>query len=134
MPELSACGSNVPDMTNLMSEAAQMLDAVRLARGVGQVWTPEHLVPLRTNVRQHHAAQLRAVHGALDQGFKEPNADWWAYFAPQPKWRSWRRWVGGSWHQMIVICFANCGLRYFGRLRRVIKGRAARPAELTKGT
>lgn len=68
-------------MTDLISEAAQMPDAaVRFARGVGQVRTPEHLVPLRTSVRQHHAGQLRAVHAALDQRFKQPNADWMGVF------------------------------------------------------
>jgi hypothetical protein len=68
-------------MADLISEAAQMPDAaVGFARGVGQVWTPEHLVPLRTSVRQHHRAQLHAVHAALDQRFKEPNADWMGVF------------------------------------------------------
>jgi hypothetical protein len=50
-------------MGDLISEAAQMPDAaVRFARGVDRVWTPEHLVPLRTIVRQRHGAQLRAFH------------------------------------------------------------------------
>lgn len=77
MPDLSLARSNVPNMADVISEAAQMPDAaIRFARGVGQVWTPEHLVPLRTNVRQHHGGQLRAVHAALGQRFKQPNADW----------------------------------------------------------
>jgi hypothetical protein len=63
-------------MRDLDLEAAQMPDAaIRFARGVDRVWTPEHLVPLRTTVRQRHGAQLRAVFDALDQRFNEPNAD-----------------------------------------------------------
>jgi hypothetical protein len=73
--------SNVTGMADLISEAAQMPDAaVRFAQGVGQVWTPEHLVPLRTSVRQNHGGQLRAVHAALDQRFKQPTAEWMGVF------------------------------------------------------
>lgn len=68
-------------MTDLIAEAAQMPDAaVRFARGVGQVWTPEHLVPLRTRVREKRTAALHAVHAALDQRFKQPNAEWMGVF------------------------------------------------------
>jgi hypothetical protein len=71
----------VPAMHDLLSEAAQMpYAAVRFAQGVGQVWTPNHLVPLRTNVRDNHGAQLRAVHVALDERFNQPNADWIGVF------------------------------------------------------
>jgi hypothetical protein len=79
--ELSCLRSNVPGMSDLISEAAQMPDAaIRFARGVDTVWTPEHLVPLRTTVRQRHGAQLRAVHAALDERFNEPNAGWMGVF------------------------------------------------------
>ena len=65
----------------MIAEAAQMPDAaVRFARGVGQVWTPEHLVPLRARVRQQNGAALRAVHAALDQRFNDPNANWMGVF------------------------------------------------------
>jgi hypothetical protein len=68
-------------MGDLISEAAQMPDAaIRFARGVDRVWTPEHLVPLRTIVRERHGAQLHAVHAALDQRFKQPNANWMGVF------------------------------------------------------
>jgi hypothetical protein len=71
----------VPTMHDLVAEAAQMPDAaVRFAQGVGQVWTPNHLVPLRTSVRDHHGAQLRAVHAALDERFNQPNANWIGVF------------------------------------------------------
>jgi hypothetical protein len=53
-------------------------------------------VPLRTIVRQRHGAQLRAVHAALDQRFKQPNADWMGAFRAAAEWRSWNRWVGKS--------------------------------------
>jgi hypothetical protein len=79
--ELSYLRSNVPGMGDLVSEAAQMPDAARrFARGVDRMWTPEHLVPLRTTVRQRHGAQLRSVHAALDQRFNEPNANWMGVF------------------------------------------------------
>ena len=68
-------------MADLISEASQMPDAaIRFARGVSEVWTPKHLVPLRTNVRQQHAGQLRAVHAALDERFNQPTADWMGVF------------------------------------------------------
>jgi hypothetical protein len=68
-------------MGDLISEAAQMPDAaIRFARGIGQVWTPDHLVPLRTTVRQRHGAQLGAVHAALDERFNDRNANWMGVF------------------------------------------------------
>jgi hypothetical protein len=68
-------------MTDLISESLQMPDgSVRFARGVSFVTTPDHLVPLRSTVRQHHGTQLRAVHAALDQRFNQPNADWMGVF------------------------------------------------------
>ncbi|GFG65522.1 hypothetical protein MKUB_30120 [Mycobacterium kubicae] len=68
-------------MANLIIEAGQMPDAaIRFAQGIGQVWTPEHLVPLRTRVRQQHAGQLRSVFRALDQRFGEPNGQWMGVF------------------------------------------------------
>ena len=71
----------LPIVGDLIAEAAQMPDAaIRFARGVGSVWTPEHLVPLRTRVRQQHATQLRGLHAALDKRFSQPNADWMGVF------------------------------------------------------
>ena len=64
-------------MGDLISEAGQMPDAaIGFARGVSNVWTPDHLVPLRTTVRQRHGVQLRAVHAALDRRFEQPTANW----------------------------------------------------------
>jgi len=54
--------------------------AIRFARGVSQVWTPEHLVPLRTTVRKRHSDQRGSVHAALDERFNDRNADWMGDF------------------------------------------------------
>ncbi|MBN3507683.1 hypothetical protein JYB55_02380 [Mycolicibacterium septicum] len=68
-------------MVDLIAEASQMPDAaIRFARGVSQVWTPEHLVPLRTIVRKRHSGELGAVHAALDDRFNDRNADWMGVF------------------------------------------------------
>jgi hypothetical protein len=54
----------------LMEEAQRMPDAsVRFARGIDRVWTPEHLIPLRTRIRSKHRAALLAIHGAINDRF-----------------------------------------------------------------
>ncbi len=71
----------MPTVGDLISEAGQMPDAaIRFAREVSDVWTPDHLVPLRTTVRQRHGVELQAVHEALDRRFGQPNADWMGVF------------------------------------------------------
>lgn len=54
--------------------------AIQFARGVDRVWTPEHLVPLRSLVRQKYGASLTAVHAALDKRFNDRDADWMGVF------------------------------------------------------
>ena len=54
--------------------------AISFARGVSQVRTPEHLVPLRDEVRTKHRAQLNTVFAALDNRFKQPTAAWMGCF------------------------------------------------------
>jgi hypothetical protein len=57
-------------VADLIAEARQMNDrSVRFARGIGQVHTPEHLIPLRTKVRDEYGAQLVAIFHALDETF-----------------------------------------------------------------
>lgn len=43
--------------------------SLRLARQISEVWTPQHLVPLRTLVRSKHRAALRELHAAIDDRF-----------------------------------------------------------------
>lgn len=43
--------------------------AIRFARDVSQVWTPEHLVSLREHVRTERRGDLLAVHEAINQRF-----------------------------------------------------------------
>jgi hypothetical protein len=43
--------------------------AVRFARGVSKVWTPEHLVELRTRVRSDHRSDLLRLHAAINERF-----------------------------------------------------------------
>lgn len=63
-------------MTDLLDEARQMPDAAkRFARGVSSVHTPDHLVPLRTMVRERHRAELLAVHAALEERFDRTSDD-----------------------------------------------------------
>jgi hypothetical protein len=50
--------------------------AIRLARGVSEVRTPEHLIPLRTQVRERHGARLQAVHAALYERFDRTGDDY----------------------------------------------------------
>jgi hypothetical protein len=55
---------------DLIAEAERMPDAaVRFARGLAQVWTPEHLIPLRTRVREKHTAELHSLFAAIDERF-----------------------------------------------------------------
>lgn len=63
-------------MTDLLDEARRMPDAaIRFARGVSEVRTPEHLVPLRTRVRARHGAELATVHAALYERFDRTGED-----------------------------------------------------------
>lgn len=67
---------------NLVAEAAQMPDAAVgfIRRYVGYVQTPAHLIPLRDEVRKNHKAKLNAVFHALNERFKQPNAQWFGAF------------------------------------------------------
>jgi hypothetical protein len=67
---------------NLIAEAAQMPDAAItfIQRYVGFVQTPEHLLPLRRDVRENHRSKLNAVFSALHQRFNQPNAVWFGVF------------------------------------------------------
>lgn len=57
-------------MADLLDEARRMPDAsIAFARGVDNVWTPKHLVPLRDCVRKEHRADLLAVHKAINDRF-----------------------------------------------------------------
>jgi hypothetical protein len=57
-------------MSKLLDEAAQMPDAaIRFARDVSEVQTPQHLVPLRTEVRTKHRGQLLQLHEAINRRF-----------------------------------------------------------------
>jgi len=57
-------------MQHLLDEAARMPPTgVRFVRGVSQVRTIEHLVPLRRRVRTQHAGALRQLHAAIDRRF-----------------------------------------------------------------
>ena len=44
-------------------------ESIRFARGVSQVWTPEHLVELRTRIRTGHRGELLQIHAAINQRF-----------------------------------------------------------------
>lgn len=50
--------------------------AVRLARGVSEVRTPQHLVPLRTQVRQELGTELAAVHTTLSERLNRTSEDY----------------------------------------------------------
>lgn len=64
-------------MTDLIAEAGRMPEgSIRFARGVSKVWTPDHLVPLRTRVRDQHRGELLAVHAALAERFGHTSADY----------------------------------------------------------
>ena len=43
--------------------------SVSFARGIAQVRTPEHLVPLRERVRDDHLADLRMLHNEINERF-----------------------------------------------------------------
>jgi hypothetical protein len=62
------------NLNALLDEARRMPPgSVTFARGVGNVWTPEHLVPLRDHVRKDHREQLGALHAAIDERLGAPN-------------------------------------------------------------
>jgi xanthine dehydrogenase iron-sulfur cluster and FAD-binding subunit A len=50
--------------------------AIRFARGVSSVRTPEHLVSLRTLVREQHHAELATAHEALYERFNRASEDY----------------------------------------------------------
>lgn len=54
--------------------------AIRVAQGVSQVWTPEHLVPLRDLVRDRHHADLSAIFAALDERLHPTGANYYNVF------------------------------------------------------
>jgi hypothetical protein len=63
-------------MPDLLDDVRRMPDAaVRAAREIGDVPTPEHLRSLRIRVRAQHATELAAVHAALDQRFARTAED-----------------------------------------------------------
>lgn len=67
---------------DLIAEAGQMPDASIefVRRNVGWVTTPEHLIPLRTEVRENHGAKLGAVFEALRQRFGRSDTEWFGAF------------------------------------------------------
>jgi hypothetical protein len=44
-------------------------EAIRFARGVSHVWTPEHLVPLREEVRANHRGQFVQLQAGINDRF-----------------------------------------------------------------
>lgn len=65
------------DVRSVIDEANRMPDAaIQFARGVSEVRTPEHLIPLRTEVRTRHSAELHAVHQALYERFNRTSDDY----------------------------------------------------------
>ena len=78
----SVCSGSKLAAMDLIAEAAQMPDAAIefVRRNVGYVRTPDHLIPLRDVVREHHRSKLNAVFGALHQRFNQPNAPWFPAF------------------------------------------------------
>lgn len=67
---------------DLIAEAEQMPDAAVefIRRNVGYVRTPEHLIPLRTEVREKHTGMLAAVFEALRTRFGQSDAEWFGAF------------------------------------------------------
>jgi hypothetical protein len=64
-------------MNSVIAEAQRMPSAaVRFARGVSSVRTPEHLVPLRTFVREQCASSLAALHQALYERYGRTTDDY----------------------------------------------------------
>ena len=70
-------GPTLVAVNDLVSEALRMPDAaVQFARGVSEVRTPQHLIPLRTFVREQHGNSLAAVHAALYERFDRTSDDY----------------------------------------------------------
>lgn len=64
-------------MVDLMDEARRMPYAsISFARGVSEVRTPEHLIPLRTRVRERHWSLLGSVHNVLYERFDRTSDDY----------------------------------------------------------
>jgi hypothetical protein len=57
-------------MQELLAEAAHMPDAaIRVARGISEVRTPEKLVPLREHVLEKHRGALHQLFAAIDERY-----------------------------------------------------------------
>jgi hypothetical protein len=57
-------------VNDLLSEAQRLPEAsIKFARGVSHVRTPEHLIPLRTEVRETHRGQLLQLHEQINRRF-----------------------------------------------------------------
>lgn len=57
-------------MPDLLAETRRMSNrSIAFARGVSQVWTPDHLVPLRDQVRKDHRGDLLRVHHEINLRF-----------------------------------------------------------------
>src|SRR6266508_3871265 len=62
--------STLLPVSQLLQEAGRMPDAaIRFARDISQVWTPEHLLPLRENVRTNHRGQFAQLQVAINDRF-----------------------------------------------------------------
>ncbi len=66
---------------DVIAEASMMPETAVafIKKNVGQVWTPEHLIPLRDEVRENHGAKLGAVFDVLSNRF-DRNANWFGAF------------------------------------------------------
>jgi hypothetical protein len=66
---------------DLIAECAQMPDAaIRFARGVGWVNTPEDFMPLRDRVRENNQGQMAMVTDALKTRFPDLEVLWLGLF------------------------------------------------------
>ncbi|MGV0738223.1 hypothetical protein ABQF35_14315 [Mycobacterium syngnathidarum] len=67
---------------DLIAEAQQMPDAAIefVRKNVGWVKTPEHLIPLRDEVRENHGGKLVAVFEALKKRFGTSDTEWFGVF------------------------------------------------------
>lgn len=61
--------ARVHDRRLIRRGRADRRDEADAERGVSEVWTPERLIPLRTRVREKHAAELHALFAAIDERF-----------------------------------------------------------------
>ncbi|HEY3007872.1 MAG TPA: hypothetical protein VGJ63_07375 [Micromonosporaceae bacterium] len=69
-------------MHRLLDEARRMPPAsLSLARGVPDVWPPEHLVNLREMVRKHYRGDLGTLHTTLKERLPDAGAQLGVYLA-----------------------------------------------------